>query len=235
MYLDYAAVLPYTGGELVYVSPRLLQLSTKSNSLQLDEITAVSTPPEISDPEQRSPSGSVSSIAPPSQSQNNQKKLLHRVFGDGLLAYVVYSLLFIGIFNSGTNSMQTGRMILLCIQAGPGQSAPDLNRDLIRFIGVVTLTILCLIQYFSAEAGRKLNRYLAVLKIIFLFILIVAGGVKAREVQRDTKGNPVDMANEWHRSYDVKSKVNFAKGLLAVLFSFEGWENATFVSREVLQ
>lgn len=198
----------------------------------------------------------------PSRAKEFVRKWLRKISGDGLLAYVVYSFLFVGIFNSGTNSMQTGRMILLCIQANQvgnltiparltntsgsttdtrgnlteeaykifvAQAAPDLHGDLVRFIGVVTLTTLCLIQYFSAQSGRRLNRYFAVVKIAFLLILIVAGGVKASETPRGRDGKAVDMAAEWHTWFDTGSKLNFAKALLAVLFSFEGWENATFV------
>lgn len=160
-----------------------------------------------------------------------RRNWLRRLLGDGLLPYVIYSLLFLAVFNSGTNSMQTGRMILLCIDAdkgNPGGAQPDVNRDLLRFIGVFVLTIISLIQYFSAESGRSLNRFLACVKMIFLIVLFCGGAKMAvKRSNADFEGH--SKSGEWW-VWNSTSKWNYAKALLSVLFSFEGWENGTFVS-----
>ncbi|KAK4209015.1 amino acid permease-domain-containing protein [Rhypophila decipiens] len=46
-------------------------------------------------------------------------------------------------------------------------------------------------------------------------------------------GSVVDRKEDWSRAYPVDSQLHFAKALLAVLFSFDGWENATFVVGEL--
>jgi amino acid transporter len=167
----------------------------------------------------------------------NLVQLRRKLMGDGLLAYIIYSLMFIVFFNSATNSLQFGRMILMCINAHKADDSTkksradsDVNQDLMRFIGVTILSIICLAQFFSASWGRKLNKFLAVVKICFLIgVIIVALTALSNNIE-DIEGNAVPRAQDWLTWHGSPSKVQFAKALLAVLFSFEGWENATFVS-----
>lgn len=99
-----------------------------------------------------------------------------------------------------------------------------------RFIGVTILSVICLAQFFSPSWGRKLNKFLAVVKICFLIgVIIVALTALSNNIE-DIEGNDVPRAQDWLTWHGSPSKVQFAKALLAVLFSFEGWENATFVS-----
>jgi len=150
------------------------------------------------------------------------RRWLRNLLGDGLLGYITYSISFVVFFNSGTNCMQVGRMILMCIAAAE-EGTPDVNRDLVRLIGVVVLTAICLLQYFSPGIGRSLNRFLANVKIIFLVALIIAIAV--------ANAKTVGRGNDWNESYNpTQPKLSPVKAFLAVLFSFEGWENATFVS-----
>ena len=169
----------------------------------------------------KTPQGSVSRL------RAWRKRWSRRILGDGLLGYITLSILFIAFFNSGTNSMQTGRMVLLCIgsnQVTPEGAIPDVNRDLVRFIGFFTLSAICLLQYFSPEAGRRVNKAFAVIKIIALLVLISVGGNAAIK-----RGDMAARRAEWREWYPRDNPLAFAKALLAVLFSFEGWENATFV------
>jgi amino acid transporter len=136
------------------------------------------------------------------------------VLGDGLLAYTVYAFLFVGLFNSGTNVLQVGREVLIAIH--PDQ---DPNRDLVRFIGIVTMSTICLIQLFSSRAGRVLNGFFALVKILFLVVLFFFG-VGALN-SNPKPGDFTDKAPE--------PTLNYAEALLVVLYSYEGWENANFV------
>ncbi|KAK0741981.1 amino acid permease-domain-containing protein [Apiosordaria backusii] len=215
LYLDFAAAFPYTGGELVYIS----------------EMTACSGKRESPARQRASSNGLGHNLDGGSAPATNPAEVhrwrkTKRIFGDGLLAYVAYSILFIIFFNSGTNSMQTGRLILLCVNAGDVDAngmTPDVNRDLVRFIGIVVLSIICLLQYFSPSVGRKLNRAFAIIKILTLLALIGVAGNAAR-----TRTKNRDKAGEWIDKVE-RHPLSFAKAILAVLFSFEGWENATFV------
>lgn len=158
--------------------------------------------------------------------------------GDGLLAFIIYSLMFIVFFNSATNSMQFGRMVLLCINADQDvdNAVGDVNNDLMRYIGVTILTIICLTQFFSPSFGRRLNKFLAVVKIGFLLGLFIVGLTALSRDIKDGKGHDTTQSSDWSKWNERKvvSKVSFAKALLIVLFSFEGWENATFVSSFLL-
>lgn len=145
--------------------------------------------------------------------------VVHRFLGNGLLAYICYATLFVGLFNSGTNALQVGRQVL--IARDPTNSTPD--GDTVRFIGIVTLTILCLMQYFYATLGRRLNVTVAVLKIIFLIILL--GGGASSAINHRYGAPTFTECSPLHRS------TGYAKALLLVIFSYEGWENANFVSQ----
>ncbi|KAK4221863.1 high-affinity methionine permease [Podospora fimiseda] len=236
MYLDYAAAWPFNGGELVYldeITAHAIGYDDEDAAPILpDPITEPTSPPQS--PRQQTP---IQPNTPRTSLRHRIKTFLRKFLGDGLLAYVTYSLSFIGVFNSGTNSMQTGRMILICIAASDTASgtASDINRHVARLIGVVVLTTICLVQFFSPNTGRKLNRFLATVKILFLVALFI--------VAASATSKPKDPAKDWFtwhtsaprdgRAPTPKTWVTFAKALLAVLFSFEGWENATFVTGEI--
>ena len=138
-----------------------------------------------------------------------------RVLGDGLLAYTVYAFLFVGLFNSGTNVLQVGREILIGIH--PEQ---DPNRDLVRFIGIVTISVICLIQLFSSRAGRVLNGFFAIVKILFLVVLFFFG-VGALSSN--------DAPSDFTQKQEHIPPIDYSQAILVVLYSYEGWENANFV------
>lgn len=139
-----------------------------------------------------------------------------RLFGDGLLAYIIYAFLFVGVFNSATNTLQIGREFLICIS--PNQNP---NRHLVRFIGIVAFSIICLIQLFSSRAGRSLNSIFALIKILFLLVLLGFGFAAIRH-----NTSPV----EFTQKVSGIPALNYAQAILIVLFSYTGWENANFVS-----
>ena len=89
-----------------------------------------------------------------------------------------------------------------------------------RFIAVVSLTIICFIHYSSARAGRAANKYFCVLKVLILFILLGVG--MKRAIVGPKIGFPYIPDTR-------KTFSNYARALLLVMFSFEGWENANFV------
>ena len=120
--------------------------------------------------------------------------------------------------------MQTGRQLLLAI--GLAQDPTEIvepDGDLVRYIGITALSIICLIHYFSARTGRAVNRIFTVLKLLFLIILFIAGIVRAVRVgDGELVTSPFD---EKHPT----SFSNYAKAFLLVIFSFQGWENGNYV------
>lgn len=183
-------------------------------------------------------------------------------------------VIFIGVFNSSTNSMQFGKAILVAIQAHEfsEDTRHEINRELVRFIAVAALSIICLVQLFSPRAGRRFNNLAAVAKILFMLLLIVYGGLAASKACKSPTGwtekncvlsngtyslfpsskccsygdvdsflrdptcftNGIDIVIRPDTDNKFAKKGTgsgaWAKALLLVLFSFEGWENAPFVS-----
>ncbi|RSL42441.1 hypothetical protein CEP53_012195 [Fusarium sp. AF-6] len=211
IYLDYAKVLPYNGGELVYLDEIASHVPDK-NRTEL-EIMLNGRGEEITTPRRR-------------------KRLL---LSDGLLVYIIYSISFVLFFNSGTNSMQFGRMALICITTGRNGDtddvSTDVDRDGMRFIGVFVLSLICLSQYFSARFGRSLNKTLAVLKILMLLGLLVTAGIAASGEKASGDWSTYHGKNDTEKGYSTG--ISTAKAFLSVLFSFQGWENATFVTGEI--
>ncbi|KAJ4207539.1 hypothetical protein NW759_013939 [Fusarium solani] len=258
IYLDFAEVLPFNGGELIY----------------LDEITSHVSEPPLPEPTQPSTTlpaaernagglemsnlngrGYTVLSSTNTETRTTDRNILRAwavrwlrpILGDGLLAFIIYSIAFIVFFNSGSNSLQFGRMILLCINAkdttnsnSPGETNQDqnetsneINLDVMRLIGVNVLTLICLLQYFSPGFGRVMNKWLAFFKIIFLFGLIGVAD-RAKDASDDwLVTHPTSVEQENNPSIGKPTNLAFAKALLAVLFSFEGWENATFVAGEI--
>jgi amino acid transporter len=168
----------------------------------------------------------ISNNGPPAAVQRVQttkpskiRVLFGRVLGDGLLAYTIYAFLFVGLFNSGTNVLQVGREILISIH--PEQ---DPNRDLVRFIGIVTISVICLIQLFSSRAGRVLNRFFAIVKILFLVVLFFFG------VGALTNNDP---PSDFTQKQQHIPPIDYSQAILVVLYSYEGWENANFVRSQL--
>lgn len=97
------------------------------------------------------------------------------------------------------------------------------NSKLLRFIAVVILTFFCLLHYFSARVGRALNQVLAFTKIGLLLIVVFAGVARAaKHFNKD----------DWSRAPNSNHSSS-ATAFLYILYSFSGWENATFVSGEI--
>jgi len=148
-----------------------------------------------------------------------------------MFAYTLYSILFVTVFSSSTNVVQFGAMILVVTGArehrddelGRNYSISNISAPMARVIGVLTLTLLSILQMFQPKLGRGLNVILAVVKLTAVVILLAFGIAAAT----NNRGGWSD----WSVRYETptKSKNGWAKALLAVLFSYQGWENATFV------
>ncbi|KAL1875838.1 hypothetical protein Daus18300_003029 [Diaporthe australafricana] len=265
MYLDYATVFPFTGGELLYME----EMTAYSGIGKLKD--------DVTDAKQEAPQGMAVFLHKLGRRLAPVRHAIRKFSGDGLLGFIVYAVIFIGVFNSSTNSMQFGKVILVAIQADQfsEDARHEINRELARFIAVAALSIICLVQFFSPRAGRRLNNLAAVAKIIFMLLLIVFGGLAASKARKSPTGwtekNCV-LSNGTYSVFpsskccsyeDVDSILGdttcftgvvdsvtrldtgskfakkgtgsdaWAKALLLVLFSFEGWENATFVAGEI--
>lgn len=110
--------------------------------------------------------------------------------------------------------MQFARQVIIA-----ATDNPDIHdQRVMRLIAVVIITVICLLLYFSTATGRRLNRYLAWLKIGLMIIVFMAGAIKAGDAT----------AHDITKSFQ-SAHSSSAAALLQVLFSFQGWENATLV------
>ena len=154
-------------------------------------------------------------------------RFLRRFLGDGLLAYVTYSILFILLFSSASNTMQFGRLFILLIHARDTSiSAHALEATL---IGVIAFTLICLMHLWSPDAGRKMNLITAYGKVLMLISLLVVGAVAAGRRGSDNQEIDSKCLSEV-ASIEKNGDWGWVRALLTALFSFQGWENATFVS-----
>jgi len=115
--------------------------------------------------------------------------------------------------------MQFANQVLISANASTTGYVPD--GRLLRFIAIVALSLFCLLHYFSGRAGRTLNQLLAFFKLSLLVIVLFAGIVRASH----------HFENDWNMSPN-SDKSSSATAFLLIVFSFSGWENATFVSSQ---
>lgn len=137
--------------------------------------------------------------------------------GPNFLAYTIYAFYFVIFYNNATNSMRFADYILRCA------TDPNMTQDerLTRLLAVVILTFICVVIFRSSRITLLLGKALAALKIVLLLVVLVAGAVKAR----DRKVSWSDQASG--------DPSNSAAAFLLILFSYGGWENATFVAGEI--
>ena len=112
--------------------------------------------------------------------------------------------------------MQFANQVLLC--AAGDTLEPSVDPRALRFIAVVALSFFVLLHYFSGRAGRDLNQILAFIKITLLVIVFFAGIARASDHYTADWGIPPN-----------KDASSSAIAFLYIMFSFTGWENATFV------
>ncbi|KAJ4326749.1 hypothetical protein N0V84_002869 [Fusarium piperis] len=106
--------------------------------------------------------------------------------------------------------MQFARFLLLCIQDDRDTSSNDteqenkdqkevsenMNQDLVRFIGIFVLSVICLLQYFSPGFGRGMNKTLAVIKLAFMVALFIVG-IAATSREMDNRSDDCSLATTW--------------------------------------
>jgi amino acid transporter len=138
-----------------------------------------------------------------------------------MFAYIIYTFYFVFTYNTATNSMQLANQVLISANINDIAYRPD--GRLLRFIAVVALSFFCLLHYFSGRAGRTLNQVLAAFKICMLIIVFIAG------ISRASHHFKADWGQHTSSTGITGSGSSSARAFLLIIFTFTGWENATFV------
>ncbi|KAF9636685.1 hypothetical protein BFW01_g7581 [Lasiodiplodia theobromae] len=133
-----------------------------------------------------------------------------------LLATVLFSGYFIALANTVGNSIAFAKHILV---VATGASDFNDKAELVRYIAISILTVVCFLHMISNNLVLFLNKAFAYFKVILLFVVAFRGFYMR---------NP-EALSDWSGASDFKSSM---AALVPIFYAFEGWENAKYVTGE---
>jgi amino acid transporter len=129
---------------------------------------------------------------------------------------MAFATFFITIANTSGNAIAFARFVM--IAALPNETKLEaLNSKVVKLVAINIVSVVCLLHYFSHNLGRFLNKLLAIYKFCLLIAVMIAGFCASRVKN-----------GEFDRNVAQNTK-NQLGGLVLVLYSFTGWENANYV------
>jgi amino acid transporter len=129
---------------------------------------------------------------------------------------MAFATFFITIANTSGNAIAFARFVM--IAALPTETKLEaLNSKVVKLVAINIVSVVCLLHYFSHNLGRFLNKLLAIYKFCLLIAVMIAGFCASRVKN-----------GEFDRNVAQNTK-NQLGGLVLVLYSFTGWENANYV------
>lgn len=135
-----------------------------------------------------------------------------------LLPAILFSAFFLFVPNTDGNCIQFAKHVLLAAMPNVTDTT-ELDKRLISFVAICILTIACFVHYFSRNSGLLLNLLFAGYKTVLVIVFIIAGGVASSRI-----GAKTDWGNHGATSQ------NIIGALVYVIYSYQGWENANYVS-----
>ena len=131
---------------------------------------------------------------------------------------MAFATFFITIANTSGNAIAFARFVM--IAALPTKTElKALDSKVVKLVAINIVSVVCLLHYFSHNLGRFLNKLLAIYKFCLLLAVMIAGFCASRG--NDVGFNDVVQRNPEHQ----------LRGIVLVLYSFTGWENANYVCR----
>ncbi|KAL4974576.1 amino acid permease-domain-containing protein [Aspergillus desertorum] len=140
-----------------------------------------------------------------------------------LLFASAFAWVFIAFATPTSNSVTFARYI---DPARDGQ--PDVWFT--KFFACVIVVGVCAVHYRFVNIGIWANDCLAVYKVLFLLILVLAGFV---ETCRQGADGGLLGVGDYATTHGSPSPTNVALAILQVLYSYQGWENANYVTSEI--
>ena len=98
----------------------------------------------------------------------------------------------------------------------------EISDGLVRYTAVVVQTVVCLLLYFVRRLCFVFNSTFALYKIILLIFIFVVGMINSR--------GPDSGFRDFNEKYAGYKSVDALNAMLAVLYSYEGWDGANYVS-----
>jgi hypothetical protein len=136
-----------------------------------------------------------------------------------LFAAILFSFFWILLCSTSANSITFSQYSLRVAQ----HDAPfsELDDRLVRFLGVVVQTVVCLMLYFLRRFCLIANNFLAIFKVFFL--LVVAGAGFRAAVWGDS-GVP-----DWSTKHTNPNTIDTLSAMVYILYSYQGWEHTNYV------
>lgn len=92
----------------------------------------------------------------------------------------------------------------------------------IRFTAVVVESVVCLMLFFARRLCFVFNSTFAIYKIFLLLVIFIVG-----------MANSHGKDSGWHdfnKDYPGYNGVNTLTAMISIIFSYQGWDNANYVS-----
>ena len=141
-----------------------------------------------------------------------------------LLATVLFSGFFICLGNSTANAIAFAKLSLAASDPDATKTT-SFDKRLVSLIAVSIVTVVCLLHYFSQRTGLLLNRLLAFYKAALLLTVFIAGAL--------SRNKPNSGTQDWGLNQPGYKAFDGLSAIIYVLYSYQGWENANYVSGEI--
>ena len=132
------------------------------------------------------------------------------------MIFSVFWIIKAGTYSSARNVAQ-----YVLSLANPDTPMSEISDGLVRYTAVVVQTVVCLLLYFARRLCFVFNSAFAVYKIILLVFIFIVGMINSRG-----PNSGLTDFNEKHPGYTSEDALN---AMLAVIYSFEGWDGANYV------
>jgi len=142
-----------------------------------------------------------------------------------LMATVIFSCFWILLASTCTDAKTVALNILSL--ANPDIPPSDIADGQIRFTAVVVQTVVCLMLFFARRLCFVFNSTFALYKIILLLFIFIAGMVASR--------GPNSGFNDFNEEYPGYNGVDTLTAMIYIIFSYQGWENANYVSEIITE
>lgn len=141
----------------------------------------------------------------------------------------MFAILFVLLGNTAANSIAFAKHML-----GAFSDDPNPDYRLQKFGALICITFICLIHLFSRQMGIYVNNTLALYKVALLVFVVVTGivclvGVGGKHLKEDDTYGVKNLQDAF--TGPSRSPHDYASAMLHILYSFQGWENANYVSK----
>ncbi|OAL45369.1 amino acid transporter [Pyrenochaeta sp. DS3sAY3a] len=147
-------------------------------------------------------------------------EIFHR---PNLLAAVIFSFFWILLSSTSGNCIVFAQYALRV--AHHDAPVAEIDDRLIRFLGVVVQTVVCLMLYFLRRFCFMVNNIFALFKIILLLVIAGAG---FRSARWSNSGTP-----DWGNNHPNRDTVDALSAMVYILYSYQGWEHTNYIAGEI--